>query len=352
MDRICFKRFIPKGDDMKKSLLLTGLAFVLFTALVLVSCGNGGKRKIFDDGLTPVERYGALQVAGSKLCDKNGKPVQLCGMSSHGLQWYGKFANKDVIKWLRDDWNADLWRAALYTNPYTQNKNLGTKVTDSIDAAIELGMYVIVDWHVLDEHDPLLKADDAEIFFDMISSKYANVPNIIYEICNEPNSDSVTWNDNIKPYAERIIPVIRKNCDNIIVVGTPNWSGDLISPAENPITGQKNIMYTLHFYAGTHGEDYRRQITTANKKGLAVFVTEWGTTKASGDGGVFEKETLEWTKFLAKKQISWANWSVNNKGEDSGVLKYNKDKQAEGGWKDEDLQPSGILVRQILRGEK
>ncbi|HBB42296.1 MAG TPA: glycosyl hydrolase family 5, partial [Treponema sp.] len=101
-----------------------------------------------------------------------------------------------------------------------------------------------------------------------------------------------------------------------------------------------------------HGEDYRRQITTANKKGLAVFVTEWGTTKASGDGGVFEKETLEWTKFLAKKQISWANWSVNNKGEDSGVLKYNKDKRAEGGWKDEDLQPSGILVRQILRGEK
>ena len=119
----------------------------------------------------------------------------------------------------------------------------------------------------------------------------------------------------------------------------------------DPLKSQTNIMYSLHFYAGTHGKEQMQQIVNANKNGLAVFVTEWGTTQASGDGGVFEKETLEWMNFLADNRISWANWSVNNKGEDSGVLKLNKDPLGKGGWALEDLQPSGVLVRSILRGE-
>ena len=233
---------------------------------------------------------------------------------------------------------------------YVQNAGMARKVTDSIEAAKELGMYVIVDWHVLQERDPLLYVKQAEEFFEKIASTYADCPNIIYEICNEPNGEEVTWEGNIKPFAERIIPIIRKHCDNVIVVGTPVWSSDVRSAAKSPIDA-KNIMYTLHFYAGSHGEDSRNVAMEAIKAGLPIFVTEWGTTQASGDGGVFEKETLEWMRFLAKNKISWANWSVNNKGEDSGALKYNADKNGKGGWSEDDLQPSGILVRKILRGE-
>ncbi len=332
-----------------KKLLLLAVSLSLFA---FSSCKRKAEpRKILNDGKTPVERYGALHVDGSQLCGQDGNAVQLCGMSSHGLQWYGKYANKDVIKWLRDDWNADLWRAALYTIPYVSDRGLGNKVIASIEAAKELGMYVLVDWHVIDEHDPLLYADQAVEFFEKIASTYADCPNIIYEICNEPNTKQVTWEGNIKPYAERIIPVIRKYCDNVIVVGTPVWSSQLDDVIKSPVSDQKNIMYTLHFYAGTHGKDYRKQIVKANKNGIAVFVTEWGTTMASGDGGVFEKSTLEWVKFMADNKISWANWSVNNKGEDSGVLKFNKDRDAKGGWTESDLQPSGILLRKILRGE-
>lgn len=327
-------------------------AAALFAVFVLASCAQG--RKIHNDGKTPVERYGALSVNGVHLCGQDGKPVQLCGMSSHGLHWHGKFANKDVLKWLRDDWNADLWRAAMYAGEsggYVNNPAIANKVIDSIEAAKELGMYVLVDWHVLPERDPLLYVKKAQEFFERIASTYADCPNIIYEICNEPNGKEVTWDGNIKPYAEKIIPIIRKYCDNVIVVGTPVWSSDLASAAANPITDQKNIMYTLHFYAGSHGKDSRAVAQAALKKGLPIFVTEWGTTQASGDGGVFEKETMEWIRFMAKNKISWANWSVNNKGEDSGVLKFNKDRDAKGGWKQEDLQPSGILLRKILRGE-
>ena len=335
---------------MKKMIKKITVILSAVFCLVLASCSGG--RKIYNDGKTPVERYGALSVQGTHLCDQNGKPVQLCGMSSHGLHWYGKYANADVMKWLRDDWNADLWRSAMYVSGYAQNRGMGLKMIESIDAAIESGMYILVDWHVLPELDPLLYAHLAEEFFEQIASTYADCPNIIYEICNEPNGEKVTWEGNIKPYAERIIPIIRKYCNNVIVVGTPVWSSDLTSAAASPIENQKNIMYTLHFYAGSHGKDSRAVADAALKKGLPIFVTEWGTTQASGDGGVFEKETMEWMRFLAKNKIPWANWSINNKGEDSGALKYNKDRDAKGGWKESDLQPSGVLVRKILRGEK
>lgn len=335
---------------MKRKLFLVTIAFI--TLVAFTSCSKN-KRKIYNDGKTPVERYGKLHVDGTFVCGEDGKPVQICGMSSHGLQWYGKFANKDVIQWLRDDWNCDLYRPAMYlgSGGYAQNGGVIFKMIDAIEASIELGMYVLVDWHVLPERDPLVYVDKAEQFFERIAKEYGDKPNVIFEICNEPNGDDITWEDNIKPFAERIIPIIRKYSDNIIVVGTPRWSSDLFSVLDDRLEGE-NIMYTYHFYAGTTGQDGRNGVKACLEKGLPVFVTEWGTTQASGDGGVFEESTMEWVKFMADNKLCWANWSINNKGEDSGVLKYGKDKDAKGGWTEADLQPSGILLRQILRGEK
>lgn len=343
-----------KKSTISKIVLMSAVLAALFS---FSSCGEDKYKNdthlAIENGKTVVERYGNLQVIGTDICDQNGQPVQIRGMSSHGLQWYGKFANKDVITWLRDDWNCQLWRAALYTQGgYIGNPVLGEKVIDSIEACIDNGMYVLVDWHVINEKDPLVYKKQAVEFFTEISAKYGDKANIIYEICNEPNGEKVTWKDNIKPYAEEVIAAIRKNDpDNIIVVGTPIWSSDLASAVEDPIVGQKNIMYTFHFYAGTHGKDSRKGVEAALKKGLPVFITEWGCTEASGDGGVFEESTLEWVEFMRKNNISWANWSVNNKGEDSGVLAYNKDRDAKGHWEEKDLSKAGKLLRKILRNE-
>lgn len=346
---------------MKKINLLVksviGVAALVCVMASFAGCGKENKYKddthlAIEDGKTVVERYGQLQVIDADLCDQNGKPVQLRGMSSHGLQWYGKYANKDVITWLRDDWNCQIWRPALYVQAYIGNPVLKDKVIDSINACIDDGMYILVDWHVLGDKDPLLYAVDAEAFFEEIASKYGDKANIIYEICNEPNGQNVTWKDNIKPYAERIIKTIRKyDPDNVIVVGTPNWSGDVMSPAKDPIVGQKNIMYTVHFYTGSQGKERRKEVKSAKDMGLPIFATEWGCTKDSGDGGVFEKETLEWMEFLRDNNISWVNWSVNNKGEDSGVLNFNADRDAKGNWQDKDLSKAGKFIRRIMRNE-
>jgi endoglucanase len=138
---------------------------------------------------------------------------------------------------------------------------------------------------------------------------------VLYEICNEPNGN-VTWNDNVKPYAETVIPVIRTNTNAIILVGGPTWSQDLHEAAKNPINAE-NIMYTCHFYAGTHTDWLRQRIADC---GLPVFVSEWGTSAADGNGGVYLDEAQRWIDFMSERGISWANWSLCDKNESSAAL--------------------------------
>lgn len=299
-------------------------------------------------GSTPVETHGQLSVKGGQLVDENGKPVQLRGMSSHGLQWFGDFVNKDSMKWLRDDWGINVFRVAMYTaeGGYITNPSVKNKVKEAVEAAIDLGMYVIIDWHILSDNDPNTYKEQAKAFFQEMAAKYGNYPNVIYEICNEPNG-GVTWSNQIKPYAEEVIPAIRANDpDNIIIVGTPTWSQDVHDAADNPLP-YSNIMYALHFYAGTHGQSLRDKIDYALSKGVAIFVTEWGTSDASGNGGPFLNESQKWIDFMNSRNISWANWSLSDKSETSAALMPGA--SPTGGWTDSNLSASGKFVREQIR---
>jgi len=334
---------------MKKFLLTSLIIFTLFS-----SCKTDDRLLSVDKkGRTVVERFGWLKVEGTRLFAEDGRQVQLRGMSSHGLQWAGKFANEDVLRWLRDDWNIQIWRSAMYITEggYIQQRNLKFIVEESVEAAIKLGIYVIIDWHTHLDRDPRVYQSYAVDFFREMSEKYGSYPNVIYEICNEPNGNNVTWSEAIKPYAEAVIPVIRENAPNsVIIVGTPSYSQRVDLAALDPLDFP-NIMYTLHFYAGSHGNELKNMVNEAVNRGIPVFVTECGTTMNTGGGGVFEKEFLEWLSFLKKHGISWVNWSITNKGEDSGALVFNADRDAKGGWADKDLTQSGKFVRKIFRNE-
>lgn len=342
-----------KGMSVRALSIIGITCFIVCVLLIGCTRDSDTRLAVDKDGKTVVERYGRLQVIGTNLCNEAGQPVQLRGMSSHALHWYGKYANATVLKWLRDDWNAQLWRAAMYVTEggYMTGRAVKFKMIDSIEAAIENGMYVLVDWHVHRDRNPNIYKKEAIEFFTEIAQQYHSYPNIIYEICNEPNGDDVSWSGAIKPYAEDVIAAIRQyDSKNIIVVGTPSWSQHVDEAALDPITAQTNIMYTLHFYAGSHGKELMARAETAMDKGLALFVTEWGTTLNSGDQ-FYPDKVMPWLSFMKKHNISWANWSVNNKGEDSGILKYNADKEGKGNWKESDLSPSGIFLRKILRNE-
>ena len=285
-----------------------------------------------------VSENGALHVEGTKLMNERGEPIVLHGMSSHGLQWYGNFATENAIKATADR-GANLFRCAMYTGEggYISNPSVKDTLINAVDSAIRQDMYVIIDWHILSDGDPMTNADKAEEFFAEMAERYGDNPAVLYEICNEPNG-GVSWDGNVKPYAERIIPVIRARSNGIILVGSPTWSQDLHEAAKNPIDAE-NIMYTCHFYAGTHTDWLRQRIADC---GLPVFVSEWGTSAADGNGGIYLEESKKWIDFMNERGISWANWSLCDKNESSAALVNGVN--IEDGISDDELTESGKFV--------
>ena len=303
---------------------------------------------------TPFANHGKLHVTGTSLCDSKNQPYQLYGMSTHGLSWFPEYVSKESFATLRDDWNTNCVRLVLYPGDYNGYCNGGNKeelkrtVYRGIEEATALGMYVIVDWHIHNDNPNKYKAE-AKIFLDEVSKKYANYGNVLYEICNEPvNSD---WNSQIKPYAEEIIPVIRKNApDAIIIVGTNTWSQDVDKAAANPIRSYKNIMYTFHFYANTHTDSFRKKVEGTIKAGLPIFITEFGTCDASGNGGFNEQQTKLWFNLIQKYNLSHINWSLCNKAETASAISSSCQKKS--GWTEGDLSQSGRLIRSHFRSLK
>ena len=311
-------------------------------------------KKTAEDG-TPFDNHGQLSVKGTDIVDESGSKYQLKGVSTHGITWFPDYVNKDAFKSIRDDWDANLVRLAMYTDTGDSNGYCSGGDKDSIrglvdagvTAATELGMYVIIDWHILNDNNPNSHIDDAKEFFDDVSAKYSSNHNVIYEICNEPNGGT-SWSD-IKSYAEIIIPVIRKNDKNaIIIVGTPNWSQDVDIVSEDPITGYDNIMYAVHFYAATHKDDLRNKVKTAISNRLPVFVSEFSLCDASGNGGIDYDSSDVWFDLINDNNLSYASWSLCNKNETSALIK--PDSTATSTITIDDLSDTGKYVRDKILG--
>lgn len=293
---------------------------------------------------SPVGEHGRLRVENGQLVDQDGEAYQMHGVSTHGLAWFPEYVSEEAFRTLRNNWDADVMRLAMYSDEYGGYSNGGDQkelkklIDKGVEYASKLGMYVIIDWHVLGEGDPNVHKEDAIAFFDEISAKYADYGNVIYEICNEPNG-GVSWKD-VKRYAQEVIPVIRANDPyGIILVGTPQWSQLIGDAAADPIEGYDNIMYTLHFYAATHKEDLRGSLEKALKDGVPVFVSECSICDASGNGGIDEKSAKAWVELLDKYDVSFVAWSLCNKNETAALVDSGCSKLSD--WSDQELSDTG-----------
>lgn len=343
----------------------------------------------------PVTTNGNLQVAFSTtfnsmtLCNQSGAPVQLKGMSSMGLQWFpwgqspwgAAYPDTKAVPHLVT-WGSNVVRAAMYVGEggYLGNETaMMNKVKSIVEAAIAADIYVIVDWHVLSggTENPKNNQAEAETFFAQMSALYGNKPNVIWEICNEPNG-ATTW-ANIKEYATGwgsyagVIPTIRANDPdsnkNIIIVGTPNWSQWVWHADANPIA-EPNVMYAFHFYASSryhvfedspewagipalslaegHDGIGRAADTTLNRGNIAIFVTEWGVCEETGNGVFDVAKTDYYVDWMASRNISWTNWSLCNKAETASALTGGS---GETGWDDAtNLSASGAYVKNRIGG--
>ena len=278
--------------------------------------------------------------------------MKLEGMSSMWLNWEPGYAlDKQGLIWMRDNWNLRVFRIAMgvsvegdvntYLADPTKNKGwVNTIVQNAIDA----GVYVIIDWH---DHEALDHQADALAFFDEMSERWGDTPNVIYEVFNEPLD--LDWSSQLKPYHEAVVQAIRANDpDNVVVLGTPNWDQDVDVAATNPLAGA-NLMYALHFYACTHQAANRQRAQQAFQAGLPLFVTEWGATHADGgiDGIVCTDEASAWHDWLDDANISWAAWKLDG-CDDSSCLLQSDSAPASGGWTDQYLNGHARFVVQRL----
>lgn len=292
----------------------------------------------------PVKTHGQLHVEKTQLKDAHGNDVVLRGLSFGWHNFWPRFYNEGTVKWLHEDWGATVVRAAMGVEPkngYIDKPEWSKEKIDAVvDAAIKEGIYVIIDWH---SHH--IKTGEAKTFFAEMAKKYGKYPNIIYEIFNEPEYDS--WAD-VKTYSTVVIASIRKyDKNNVILVGSPHWDQDVNLPAGDPIKGYSNLMYTLHYYAGTHKQKLRNRADSALKKGLPLFISESAGMEASGDGKLDLAEWQKWIDWSEKNKLSWITWSVSDKDESCSVLKAGA--ASDGKWPIADLKESGVLARQYLR---
>ncbi|MEV4282515.1 cellulase family glycosylhydrolase [Actinoplanes xinjiangensis] len=276
---------------------------------------------------TPVQVNGQLRVCGTKLCNEHGQAVQLKGMSTHGIQWFPNCYTDASLDVLANEWSADLFRISMYVQEQgyeTDPAGFTTRVNNLVEEATERGMYALIDFHILTPGDPAFNLERAKTFFAQVSARHANKKNVIYEIANEPNG--VSWAQ-IKNYADQVIPVIRANDpDGVVIVGTRGWSSLGVSEGSNsseivnnPVSAS-NVMYAFHYYAASHKDNYRAEVERAAAS-LPLFVTEFGTVTYTGDGAVDVASSNAWFDLLDRLKIGYANWTYSDASEGSAAFR-------------------------------
>ena len=290
-----------------------------------------------------VKLHGKLKVKGTALVDAKGNDVVLHGMSIGWHNWWARFYNAGAVHELTTKWNCTVLRAAMGVEPdsgYLKSPERSiTLMKNVIEACIKEDVYVIIDWH-----DHNIHQKEAVEFFSMMSKQYGKYSHVLYEIYNEP--DRETWPE-VKAYSEAVIKAIRENDpDNIILVGSPHWSQDVHVAAADPIQGFDNLMYTMHFYAGTHKKWLRDRTDEAIKKGLPVFISECAGMEATGDGPLDNNEWEAFVRWMNEKKLSWIGWSVSDKNETCSVLE--RSAASNGNWTEADIKEWGRLIKSYL----
>ena len=333
---------------MKKALCL--LLAILLLVSVFAGCAGGAPKGVRDGRARP-SSCGRLQVVGGKLCDKNGEPVMLRGVSANELLVTESFLNDDLFRELSEEAGVNLFRLPVYTYGMGvigyctggDRDRYKADVAKGVELARAHDMYVLIDWHVLSEGDPNIYINDAKAFFAEMAEAYKDCDNVLYEICNEPNG--VDW-PAVRRYAEEVIPVIReKDPDSVIIVGNPDWSKDLYSVAADPLAFD-NVLYTLHFYSASHGQEFREMAEAVCEQGLPVFVTEFGVTASSG-GHPRDLESADaWIDLLERENVSWCMWSFSKAPEACSAVRSTVPKYS--GFTQEDYTETGLWLLSTL----
>ena len=354
------------GIILGRKLAVVALLTLVLTGIpMFTSTTQAEENAISGSADTPFGKHGKLRLEKADgfgnapvIVDQTGQPFQLRGVCTHGLQWdCGKtFVNKETFQKLRDEWGINLVRLACYVTQggYTQGAkdSMDSLVQNAVSDATDLGMYVIIDWHVHEPGDgqvnPNTWKGDAEQFFTKFATQYKDYDNVIFEVCNEPIKTE--WYDgsgnDLYTYCSEMTKVIRDcGSDALVVCGTNTWSQDVDRVSEHRIDDDR-VLYTLHFYAATHYDDVQKKMTDAIEAGTPVFVTEFGICSASGQAPFDEANADKWIELCDKNNVSFACWSMSNKDEGASYFVPSCSRTS-GNWDESDIATTGKWFRDV-----
>jgi aryl-phospho-beta-D-glucosidase BglC (GH1 family) len=219
---------------------------------------------------------------------------------------------------IAQDWHANVVRISLHPSVWkrTPHPQVLAALDRDIHAALDAGMYVILDWHTIGWPDAYYEkirkdwTDDpqdlydsnfalAKSFWDQASAHFGKDPRIIFELWNEPvlakreeDEERVQpeWKY-LKPYFVQLLAIVRAHSQNIVLATGNEWAYDLQNIRDDLLEGS-NIAYCWHIYAGTDDNDEAQwtQHLDDLQTVAPVIVTEWG----------FQEHTTESFKGTAK----------------------------------------------------
>jgi len=290
-----------------------------------------------DAGAQEFERATGLRREGNELVHQS-RPVRLRGVGvgdpvlermDHSLSHYGT---------LRQKWNANVVRISLHSYVWRNAQLFGgrsgvmERIRQEVDAATEAGLFVILDWHVTGWPDGFARPSDpgepagfhdssfslACDFWGEASRALGKNGAVAFEIWNEPVRGPANWQPDagdwrqLYPYWERLIAVVRRNSDNLIIVAGGSWAYSLKGIRELP-PSDPNVAFSWHVYAGKENNDEARWAAAFDNlsSGFPVVVSEWGFDEMGAPhfrGGVGDFGAKFATNWLEGRNLHWVAW--------------------------------------------
>lgn len=236
-----------------------------------------------------------LTVAGNKFM-LNGEPILFSGVAMgdpHDRAVnYNRSGLADYAA-IKNDWQANVVRLSVHPGVFLNDWVRGKKILeDEVKVARGLGLFVIIDWHVIGEPNGWYKpmtADKRQYyiynsdfgavkrFWQYAAGKFKDDRGIIFELWNEPvnEKNNLNWGE-LKPYLAELIELIRNaGSQNVILAPAVNWGYDLRGIKADPLNGQ-NIAYSWHVYNNGSALSREAALDGLNKI-YPVFITEWGS---------------------------------------------------------------------------
>lgn len=272
-----------------------------------------------------------LHVDGNAIKDASGNTVILRGVDLIDLaatdQWEGgikkmidRLTNPTDTQGSSPGWATKILRLAVVPADAGQGTPEGYMpgiqyyehfLRPTVDYARQKGLYAIIDWHYVD--DTTKHEDTTTAFWQDIAPHFTDDSNVLFELYNEP-INAGSWGG-LKPDMQNWYNIVRAAApNNLVLIGTPNWSQNVADAAADPIDGT-NLVYVSHMYPQHwQSQSLKDQITTASQT-VPVFMSEWGFEELPMNpllNGTITSYGAPIQQFMEDRHLSWSAWCASS----------------------------------------